>query len=195
MQTVKHKMFGVGEVIAREVKENGTYITVRFGNGKEMRCAIPDSFTLGIMVAEGRLKDEVDAAIAEKRAREQARMEQLRAISAEITASAPSHRHSRTPSAPVTVKSSIETAFEAYLISAGYKTETPSGHPSTVYSYSGAIERHVLENEHITWDVLRADIDNIVKKYDVGGIFEHIGAKQHSTVIDALKRFNEFVNG
>ena len=73
MQTVKHKVLGVGEVIGREVKENGTYITVRFENGKEMRVAIPDSFVVGIMEAEGTLRDEVDAAIAKKRAIEQAR--------------------------------------------------------------------------------------------------------------------------
>jgi hypothetical protein len=194
MQTVKHKMFGIGEVINREVKDNRMYITVEFENGKEMRFAIPDSFTLGIMDAEGNLKDEVDAAIAEKKAREQARLEQLNATSAAVATSTPSNRHGRTPTKPITIKSSFETAFEEYLIDAGYETETPSGHPSTVYAYSGAINRHVLENERITWAALRSDIDNIVKKYDVGGKFEHIGSKSNNTVINALKRFREFVN-
>ena len=44
MQTVKHKIFGTGEVIARESNENGTYITVRFENGRELKCGIPSSF-------------------------------------------------------------------------------------------------------------------------------------------------------
>ncbi len=194
MQTVKHKTLGIGEVTNREVKENGTYITVRFENGKELKLSIPASFENGIITAEGSLKDEVDALIAEKNEREQARFAELRAVSTVVTTTKPSHKRGRTPTVPVTVKSSIETSFEAYLISAGYETETPSGHRSTVYSYVSAIERHVLENEHITWDVLRDDIDNIVKKYDVGGFFENIGAKSNSTVINALKRFKEFVN-
>ena len=194
MQTVNHKIYGVGEVINKETTEGGIYITVKFESGKEALFSIPDSFTLGIMVANGDLKDEVDAAIAEKKAREEARLEELKATSAVVATTTPSNRHGRTPAARVAVKGPVETAFEEYLIAAGYETETPSGHPSTVYAYSGAIDRHVLENERITWDVLRSDIDNIVKKYDVGGKFEHIGAKSNCTVINALKRFREFVN-
>ena len=64
-------MFVIGEVINKVVKENGMYITVRFENGKEMRRVIPDSFILGIMVAEGGLKVEVESAIAEKKAKEE----------------------------------------------------------------------------------------------------------------------------
>lgn len=194
MQTVKHKMFGVGEVINREDKESGTYITVRFENGKEMRCAIPESFTLGIMVAEGSLKDEVDAAIAEKKAREQARLEELKVASAVATTSAPSHRHGRTPTSPVKVRGYIENAFEEYLVNAGYKEETDSGNPSTVFSYTNAIKK-VLEEEGLSWHSLQSDIENIVPIYDIGGTKQHIGAKSNCTVINALKRFNEFVNG
>ena len=194
MQTVNHKIYGVGEVINKETTEGGTFITVKFESGKEARFSIPYSFTLGIMVANGDLKEEVDAVIAEKKAREQARLERLKAASALVATSTPSNRYGRTPTKPMTIKSSLETAFEEYLIAAGYETETPSGHPSTVYAYSGAIERHVLENKHTTWAVLRSDIDNIVKKYDVGGKFEHIGALSNNTVINALKRFREFVN-
>ena len=194
MQTVKHKLFGVGEVISREDKNSGTYITVRFENSKEMRCAIPDSFTLGIMVAEGSLKDEVDAAIAEKKAREEARLQQLRATPVVTTTSAPSNRHGRTPTSPVTVKGSIELAFEEYLANAGYCEYTASGNPSTVFSYIHAIKK-VLEEEGLSWHSLQNDIENIVPLYDIGGSKQHIGAKSNCTVINALKRFNEFVNG
>ena len=194
MQTVKHKMFGIGEVINREIKENGTYITVRFKNGKEMRCAIPDSFTLGIMDAEGSLKEEVDAAIAEKKAREEARMEQLKVESAVVATSTPSHRHGRKPVTSMTAKGSIELAFEEYLINAGYKEETDSGNPSTVFSYTNAIKK-VLEEEGLSWHSLQNDIENIVPIYDIGGLKQHLGAKSNYTVINALKRFNEFVNG
>ena len=192
MQTVKHKMLGVGEVIGREEKDSGTYITVRFKNGRELKLAIPESFMNGTMEAEGSLKDEVDAIIAERKARVQATVERMEAAAA--TTSTPTARHGRIPKSTPTVKSTIEAAYEAYLISAGYRTETPSGHDSTVYSYSGAIRNHVLANEHITWEGLKDDIDNIVAKYDVGGLMKHIGAISNSTVINALKRFSEFVN-
>ena len=67
MQTVNHKIYGVGEVISKEATGDGSYITVKFESGKEARFSIPNSFTLGIMVAEGSLKDEVEVAIAEKK--------------------------------------------------------------------------------------------------------------------------------
>ena len=67
MQTVTHKIFGRGQVVAREEKENGTYITVKFERtGEEKRFAIPKSFEDGILVAEGDLKNEIDSAIDAK---------------------------------------------------------------------------------------------------------------------------------
>ena len=192
MQTVKHKMFGIGEVINREVKDNGMYITVKFENGKETRCAIPDSFTLGIMVAEGVLKDEVDAAIAEKKAREQARLASLRAKSA-VVATAKPRRRGRTPATRVAAKGPIETAFEKYLISAGYSEYSAAGNPSTVYAYTRAIKK-VLKEEGLSWHTMQRDIDNIIPIYDIGGIKQHLGEGGNDTVIDSLKRFREFVN-
>jgi hypothetical protein len=193
MQTVKHRLFGVGEVINREDKENGTYITVRFKSGKEMKFDIPKSFTLGIIDAEGSLKDEVDKAIAEKNERHKARLEELSAASAIVAPSTPSHRCGRRPTAPIAVKGSIEAAFEEYLISSGYSEYTDSGDPSTVFSYTRAI-KSVLEEEGLSWHSLQSDIENIVPIYDIGGAKEHIGAKSNYTVINALKRFMEFVN-
>ncbi len=193
MQIVSHKIYGVGEVVNKETTEGGIYITVKFESGKEARFSIPDSFTLGIMVAEGNLKDEVDAAIAEKKAREAARLEQLNATSAAVATSTPSNRHGRTPTSPVTVKGSIELAFEEYLINAGYAEYTASGNPSTVFSYTHAIKK-VLEEEGLSWNSLQSNIDNIVPIYDIGGSKQHIGALSNCTVINALKRFKEFVN-
>ena len=193
MQTVKHKMFGIGEVISREDKDSGTYITVRFENGKEMRCAIPDSFTIGIMEAEGTLNDEVEAAIAAKKAREAARLETLKAASAVADTVVPSQRRGGTPATPVPIKGSIELAFEEYLVSAGYCKYTVSGTPSTVFSYTHAIKK-VLEEEGLSWHSLQSDIENIIPIYDVGGSKQHIGANSKRTVIYALKHFNKFVN-
>lgn len=193
MQTVNHKIYGVGEVINKETTEGGIYITVKFESGKEARFSIPDSFTLGIMVANGDLKEEVDAAIAEKKAREEARLEAFKAASAVAAASTLSNRHGRTPATPVTVRGSIETAFEEYLANAGYCEYTDAGNPSTVFSYVHAVKK-VLEEEGLSWYTLQRDIENIVSIYDVGGSKQHIGAKSNSTVINALKRFREFVN-
>ena len=193
MQTVNHKIYGVGEVINKETTENGTYITVKFKNGKDARFSIPGSFTLGVISANGDLKDEVDAAISEKRAHEQARMEELKATSAAVPPATPSHRHGRTPTSPVKVKGSIELAFEEYLVNAGYSEYTVSGNFSTVFSYIRAIKK-VLKEEGLSWYTLQNNIDNIVSVYDIGGAKQHIGAKSKYTVINALKRFQEFVN-
>lgn len=193
MQTVNHKIYGVGEVIDRAVKENGTYITVRFKNGRELKCGIPSSFFGGFLEAEGSLKDEVEAAIAEKEARDRARLDKLIAASAATAIPTPSNRHGRTPATPVTVRGSIEIAFEEYLVNAGYCEYTATGNPSTVFSYIHAIKK-VLEEEGLSWHSLQRDIENIVSIYDVGGSKQHIGAKSNCTVINALKRFREFVN-
>ena len=84
------------------------------------------------------------------------------------------------------------TDFINYLIDAGYKIETDSGYDSTVYSYAKAAES-VTKEECVTWFDLENNIDDIVAKYDVGGAREDFGAKSNKTVINALKRFKEFV--
>ena len=193
MQTVNHKLYGVGEVINKETTDRGAYITIKFKSGKEARFSIPDSFTLGIMVANDDLKDEVDAAIAEKEARDKERLENFRIASAAAATAAPSHRHGRTPTTPVTTRGSIEIEFEEYLVNAGYKVESDSGNPSTVSSYFYAIKK-VLEEEGLSWQTLKNNIDHIVPMYDVGGAKQYIGAKSNYTFLNALKRFKEFVN-
>ena len=82
--------------------------------------------------------------------------------------------------------------YEKYLISIGYKQTTPSGHPSTVYQYLKAI-RTVCDEEGINLTGLKENISSIILKYDIGGEKETIGAKSHKTVINALKRFEEFL--
>ena len=190
MQTVNHRTFGIGEVIGKEARENDVIITARFAGGKEMRFAIL-SFESGWVVAEGDLKEEIEKLIADKKALEIKKRADFIAKNT-VNATAPVARH-RTH-ARISVTGHIATAFEAYLINAGYSTETPSGYPSTVYSYIDAIERNVLDGEHITWDILKNNIDSIVARYDVGGEKADIGAKSKSTVINALKRFKDFIN-
>lgn len=86
----------------------------------------------------------------------------------------------------------MRTEFEKYLIKCGYKTVTPSGKPSTVYDYLKRIDK-VCENEGLTWISLKDNISRIVCEYDVGGLKEDLGAQSHNAVINALKRYQEFV--
>lgn len=83
--------------------------------------------------------------------------------------------------------------FENYLKDLGYKDLTENGNPSTVDDYLKRIDR-VLETEGLTWNNLPNHIDRIVDDYDTGGIHESIGNKSHRSVINALKRFQDFCN-
>ena len=74
MNAVKHKSWGNGTIVKREiyingvyteVKEGGNYITARFDDGKEIRFGIPRSFETGMLEALGDLKEEVDNAAVE----------------------------------------------------------------------------------------------------------------------------------
>ncbi len=193
MQTVTHKIFGIGEVIAKEVKENDIYITVRFTSGKEMRLSVK-SFEDGFATTEGDLKEEIEKVISDKEVLEAKKHADFIASTIAYTTTTAGHALGKKASSKMVVSGPIATDFEAYLINEEYATETPSGHPSTVYSYISAIENDVLDEEHISWDMLKSNIDSILPIYDVGGKKEHIGAKSNYTVINALRRFAEFVN-
>lgn len=193
MNTVKHKAFGNGEVVGREVKENSTTITVKFSNGKEMRFAIPQSFEVGILEAEGSLKDEVDAAIALRREHIEENIKSAAVARAKASTLKSPRKQTKKASQKASPTDVIASTYEEYLIKAGYSVETDSGNPSTVFAYVKAVDS-VLENEGISWGTLKNNIDDIVKKYDEGGEETAFGNKSNKTVINALKRFEEFVN-
>lgn len=86
----------------------------------------------------------------------------------------------------------MKKQFETYLINHGYSLTTPSGNPSTVYDYIKRIDK-VCEWENITWQKLSENIEVILAQYDVGGIKEELGNKSHKAVINALRRFYEFL--
>lgn len=86
----------------------------------------------------------------------------------------------------------MERQFEQYLIDRGYRTITPSGRPSTVPDYIGRIHT-VCQWEGCSWEELAARIDGIAALYDTGGPKEGLGSRSHRSVINALKRFREFV--
>ena len=183
---VVHKQYGQGKVISREVNQNGTYITVEFECGKVMILAIPRSFEVGVVEAIGPLKEEVDKAIALKAQKQQA-ANSVKVIAPPVKPKKNPHKRRWTPSC------ALATSYEKYLIENGYSIESDSGNPSTVYSYGNAVDK-VVENEGLTWNSLANDIDNIVPKYDIGGVYEDIGLKSNKTVINALKRFSEMIH-
>lgn len=82
--------------------------------------------------------------------------------------------------------------FKNYLIRCGYAEYTPSGLPSTAYDYVGRIKK-VLEWENISLEELNHNIDTICRDYDIGGVKQNLGEKSHRSVINALKRYREFL--
>lgn len=83
--------------------------------------------------------------------------------------------------------------FKEYLIKKGYKQITPSGNPSTVYDYIKRIDK-VCEWENMTWQQLANNIQEILPQYDTGGKKENLGKQSHNSVINALRRFSEFLS-
>lgn len=74
----------------------------------------------------------------------------------------------------------------------GYSVTTPSGNPSTVYDYAKRINK-VCKWENISLMVLADNIASIITLYDIGGAKEEYGLKSNSAVINALRRFQEFL--
>ena len=192
MLTIQHKMYGEGKVINKEMKGNDIIITAQFADGSERQFAA-ESFRLGFVSASGVLKEEIDVVIAAQQAAMAAWRNSISvaAPAPVVTAPASSGRHGRTPTHRVIVKGAIQEQYEMYLEAAGYAVFTVNGSASTVPQYSRAIEK-VIQKENLTWAELKKNIDNVIPKYDVGGVFEDFGNQSKKTVINALRRFGEF---
>ncbi len=83
--------------------------------------------------------------------------------------------------------------FKSYLIRCGYAEYTPSGLPSTVYDYVGRIQK-VLEWESMSLAELNQNIERICREYDTGGRKHELGEISHRSVINALKRYREYLS-
>ena len=83
--------------------------------------------------------------------------------------------------------------FRKYLVEKGYKEYTPSGLESTVGQYIDAVEK-VFEEEKMSIEEFNRRINEICCLYDIGGAKESIGERGHRTVINALKRYREFID-
>ena len=194
MLTIQHKKYGEGKVINKETRENGIILTVQFGDGSKRRF-VAESFRIGAVIADGALKEEIDMIIASQQAAKTAWRNSVAAAAAAPVATAPvsSGRHGRTPKHKVATKGLIQEQYEIYLEAAGYPVIGISGNCSTVPQYSRAVDK-VVEREGLNWHQLKNDIANIVKKYDKNGSEEDYGNRGNKTVINALKRFQEFVS-
>lgn len=83
--------------------------------------------------------------------------------------------------------------FMKYLKNEDYKDWTGSGFPSTIYQYAKAIEK-VMKLECVdTYLDLTDHIQAIINKYGENGEKKAIGEEGHSTVINALKRYSEYL--
>lgn len=83
--------------------------------------------------------------------------------------------------------------FKDYLVNGGYSEFTPKGHPSTAFQYANWIE-YILDEESFSIEDLNLHIDEICDLYDRGGAKQKIGERGHSSVINALKRYREFLS-
>ena len=75
--------------------------------------------------------------------------------------------------------------FENWLIENNYKINTAK-------DYQGRIER-LCKKENITLDTLVANIENILPIYEVGEKYAY-GNRSHTSVKQALRRFNKFLS-
>ena len=83
--------------------------------------------------------------------------------------------------------------FHNWLKENGYSEVTPKGLPSTCTNYPMRIE-YIMWYEHLSsWQDVVNNIDVLLPAYSEGGIRESIGHKSHDSVINALRRFCEFL--
>lgn len=86
-----------------------------------------------------------------------------------------------------------ENGYKQWLKKLGYKEFTPSGLPSTIYSYVCAIKK-VMKREGIqNWSQLADQIGRLVFDYGEFGKHSEYGKQSNSTVINALERFKDYL--
>jgi len=88
----------------------------------------------------------------------------------------------------------LKEEFRNYLREKGYSEFTPKGLPSTVYNYPVRIDYIIWFEKLHSWQNVVDNIDRFLIEYDKGGIKEKVGKKSNSAVINALKRFKEFLD-
>ena len=79
----------------------------------------------------------------------------------------------------------MQKQFEEYLLAKNYS-------PLTSIDYSARLER-LCRKEQISYEHLAQHLAEIMPQYDKNGKKSSYGRRSHSTVINALKRFSEFL--
>ena len=198
MGTVKHKLYGTAKIIRRE----GDYITIKYDkSGKEVDLKIPefvmhDKYKL--FELDAKLQQEVDAAIEVEREKDRAARAEREAARAQAQTATITQHHSGTRRSgrtftKVQLTGDYEKDFETFMLKNGYSAKTENDTKSTVYSYVNSV-KSVMSDEGLDWTSLVKQISSIASVYDIGGAKEEIGDRGNRTVINALRRFENFVN-
>lgn len=87
----------------------------------------------------------------------------------------------------------MKEQFKRYLIKKGYREFTPSGNPSTVYDYTKRIENIIVWENYEGWGDVAKNINKLCVEYSEYGSKSHLGEISHKSVINALRRFKEFL--
>ena len=80
----------------------------------------------------------------------------------------------------------MQKQFEQYLQSKNYK-------PTTSIDYPARLER-LCRKEKISYEHLAQHLNEIMPQYDTTGKKSSYGKRSHSSVINALRRFAEFLS-
>ena len=86
-----------------------------------------------------------------------------------------------------------EQKFMDWLKQEDYKDWTGTGYPSTIYQYVGAIKRVMAKENIESLSDLTQHIQLLIRKYGPYGPMKEYGSSGHNTVINALKRFMDFL--
>lgn len=80
----------------------------------------------------------------------------------------------------------MQKQFEQYLLEKNYK-------PTTSIDYPARLER-LCRKEKISFEHLAQHLAEILPQYETNGKKSSYGKRSHSSVLNALRRFAEFLN-
>lgn len=194
MKTLKHKWLGTATIIRRE----GDRMTIKYDKSdSEVILKMPDSFVSGMFLIDDELQREVDAALEEKKEAARIEREARDAQRAEAQSTTITHRSGTRRSGRIFTRVQLtgdyEKDFESFMLKNGYSAKTENDTKSTIYAYVNSV-KSVMSDEGIDWTSLVKQISSIASVYDIGGAKEEIGDRGNRTVINALRRFEDFVN-
>lgn len=194
MKAIRHRLKGTAQIIEKD----DNFITIQYDcDGSVSKLKFPDGLTSEIFVLDEDLRSEVNAVLEARKKAKRIEVEAKWAMSEskKDTEKVSVNGKKRSGKTFVGIKRTgdIEKDFEHFLKVNDYSEETKNGTKSTIYSYVNAV-KSVLEDEGLDWTDLMKQIASVIHIYDVGGAKEEIGYKGNHTVINALRRFENYVN-